>query len=595
MENTSGGGFETVLTAVQINNFNESTPVRFVGVGQALSGTGKNRVEFETPPRLTNGIVLQSIVVDATTNRVDFATIESTAFGAAIVALPDAMYETDINRATITSNVRLSTTQALTLDRTINSLLLTNGADLSGPYVLRIDRGGIAIEDGGSTLGADMALQLGNDIHYNIFTESGTTTIDSRILGVIGGGNIYKSGAGKLVLTGDNFFGQINGASGGIVVNEGTLNVQRSTALGTAAGIGTFVRANAVLELEKTLYGDINISTEALSLDGTGGVANGGALRNIAGNNSWAGTITQAGNTTNLTGILGGFPVTVSSTTHYDVAAGSSLNVSGAIVGNLELIKSGAGTLELSGVFNNTSNQATRILEGTLLLNKEPGINAITTTIEVGSNVNGAPMATLKLGASDQIPDGVLVRVHASGLFDLNNQSEAIDQLQLVSGQTNSADVTLGTGTLTIARQGLDNHFAIYLLSVGKNNAVSGSTITGGTLALNVFGSNDSAAARLNRRFEVNDATNGTDLTITSAIANGSDLLNMGLEKRGFGSLELGGTTANTFTGTTSIVEGTLLLNKTPGVNAMSGPLSIGDGNVTNGFAKSDVVRWLQS
>ena len=119
------------------------------------------------------------------------------------------------------------------------------------------------------------------------------------------------------------------------------------------------------------------------------------------------------------------------------------------------MIKTGGGTLELSGVLANTFDASTRILEGTLLLNKEPGVNALINTIEVGiqqgRRPGGDPQAW-RLRSDARMT--AVIRVHASGLFDLNNQSDAIDQLLLVSGPTGSADVALGTGTLTIARQG---------------------------------------------------------------------------------------------------------------------------------------------
>ena len=49
-----------------------------------------------------------------------------------------------------------------------------------------------------------------------------------------------------------------------------------------------------------------------------------------------------------------------------------------------------------------------------------------------------------------------------------------------------------------------------------------------------------------------------------------------GITKTGFGTLVLGGTTANTFTGDTTVNEGTLILDKgtgAGGVNAIAGRL----------------------
>jgi autotransporter-associated beta strand protein len=473
-------------------------------------------------------------------------------------------FVTDINQAGPLSNVRLGAgVHTLTNARTINSLYLEDGAILVGEnFVLTVESGAMVMGDGSQVNVSTLNLGARTYISVN---AGDTATINSTIVGAATA--ISKSGQGKLTLTGDNQF------AGSMFVNEGLLNIQRSNALGATAG-ATAVRQGATLEIEETSFGAINVLVEGLTLEGTG-FNDLGAIRNIAGNNSWAGTITQAGPNTNLLAVLDGFPVINSGTTFYSVDAGSSLNLSGAITGDVELIKIGEGTLETSGAFANTFNAAARVLEGTLLLNKEPGVNALINFAHVGSDKVGAKAATLKLGGSDQIRDNMTVRVHSSGLFDLNNQADVINDLQLVAGPAGAADVTLGaTGKLIFGNQATDNQAAVIVLTVGSGNP-TGATITGGTIELNSFGAPFQSAARANRLFQINDGVAGTDLTITSVIADGSGLINMQLDKRGFGSLELGGTSANTFTGVTAVVEGTLLLNKTAGVNAIGGALTI--------------------
>ena len=63
--------------------------------------------------------------------------------------------------------------------------------------------------------------------------------------------------------------------------------------------------------------------------------------------------------------------------------------------------------------------------------------------------------------------------------------------------------------------------------------------------------------------------------------------------------MQFDGSLPNTYTGTTTVNDGSLLLNKTGG-GAMSGPLTIGDGVLSGnvqagGLAGSDVVRELQA
>ncbi len=77
--------------------------------------------------------------------------------------------------------------------------------------------------------------------------------------------------------------------TGSTTVSAGVLNIQNSTALGATSG-DTTVNSGAALELQ----GGIAVGAgESLSLSGTG-ISSGGALRNVSGDNSWAGAITLA-------------------------------------------------------------------------------------------------------------------------------------------------------------------------------------------------------------------------------------------------------------------------------------------------------------
>src|SRR5262245_743206 len=93
--------------------------------------------------------------------------------------------------------------------------------------------------------------------------------------------------------------------------------------------------------------------------------------------------------------------------------------------------------------------------------------------------------------------------------------------------------------------------------------------------------------------FAANDAA--STLTVTGSVTNGGHLLTVtgagavnlgggiagagGLTKNGTGTLTLSGRASNTYAGTTGVIDGTLLLNKTPalvGAVAVAGPLTIG-------------------
>lgn len=158
--------------------------------------------------------------------------------------------------------------------------------------------------------------------HARIGVESGTTlTISGAIAPHDGStGSLTKVGAGTLVLAGANTY------TGPTYVNEGLVNLQHASALGTG-NAGTTVASGAQLQLQN----NITVSGESLTLSG------GTALRNVSGANTWAG------------------PLAIASYSTVSVDTGSSLNLSGNLSG-LRLDKVGSGTLILSGDNSATGN-----------------------------------------------------------------------------------------------------------------------------------------------------------------------------------------------------------------------------------------------
>ncbi len=195
----------------------------------------------------------------------------------------------------------------------------------------------------------------------------------------------------------------------------------------------------------------------------------------------------------------------------------------------------------------------------------------------------------LRLGADEQILNDRTVQVWSTGLFDVNGKTENIAGLQLVVDANGGGQVNIGTGGTLVT--GGD----VTVFTRGTTNP-TGASISGGTLALEYFGVNSTA---FQRTWQVNDGALGTDLVVTSAIVDeaGSSLRAAGINKTGFGAMEFGGTTPNTYTGDTTITEGALLLNKgtgAGGVNALAGNVFVGGNDAHRGLAGSDVLRLLQ-
>ncbi len=207
--------------------------------------------------------------------------------------------------------------------------------------------------------------------------------------------------------------------------------------------------------------------------------------------------------------------------------------------------KTSSGTLTLAGTSFNTFDGTYHVSGGTLALNKSLANGAIRGDLVVDSS------GTVRYLADDQILNAstVSISVVDVGTLDLNDHSDSINSVTL--GQFGK--INTGTGVLTvtslIARTGS---------AVGQTSTISGN------LNLNAIG---------NREIQVDDGGDSADDLDISAV-----LLNGGVRKTGNGTLVFSGTSPNTYTGST-IVEGGALILRKGGVNgAILGNLSIGLG-----------------
>ena len=136
-------------------------------------------------------------------------------------------------------------------------------------------------------------------------------------------------------------------------------------------------------------------------------------------------------------------------------------------------------------------------------------------------------------------------------------------KLGSATGLASGAIVTLNNGTLDL--NGFDATSSAFTGAAGTTVTDTSGTAGTSTLVLN-------------------QAANST---ISSAILNGATR-KVGLTKRGNSNVTLDGTSANTYTGLTTITQGTLTLNKS-GVQAIGGDVQIGDG------VDSDVLSVMAS
>lgn len=334
--------------------------------------------------------------------------------------------------------------------------------------------------------------------------------------------DIAKSGDGTLILSGANTF------TGTTNITAGTLIASNASALGTSSG-STYVQIGGTLGIQ----GGITISNEPLVLNGSNSPSV-AALKNVGDSNAYTGTITLSGSAG--TGVI------------MDAAAGS-LDVSGTVSQSTNsnfVTKTGTGTITFSGTTANTYTGGANLNDGTTILAKTAGLNALGTgNIVLGDNVGSAGSAVLQLNASNQISDTSNVTINTDGTMALQGNSEAIKALTMSGG------TVTGSGTLTLGGNMTFN-------GVGANTAsISSNVDLGG-----------------DRIFQVgNNGLNGdNDLTISGTIS-GSGVFT----KSDLGTLAITGSTSNTFTGGMAINDGTVILQKSSGSATGTGSITVGD------------------
>ena len=247
---------------------------------------------------------------------------------------------------------------------------------------------------------------------------------------------LTKTGSGILTLGGANTY------TGLTTISAGALNIQNATALGTTAA-GTTVSAGAALQIQ----GNITVGAEALTLNGSG-VASDGALRNISGNNSWAGAVTlgsastiasDAGTLTH-SGTLanGGFVATY--------GGAGNITASGIISGAGGLTKTGAGTLTLNGAAANTFTGNTTVSGGTLSAKADGALGA---TTKVTINTGGTVLLSSATAGNDRISNSAEIAL-AGGTFHTGGFSETVGKMTLSANST----LDFGTGTSRLTFNG---------------------------------------------------------------------------------------------------------------------------------------------
>jgi len=251
----------------------------------------------------------------------------------------------------------------------------------------------------------------------NVYTDA-TLTVNAHIVGRTGNTTgIVKAGLGTLVVGGAN---DGNISNGICYIQQGVLRLANDTGLGQTTA-GTVVHGGAALELSN----NITVGAESLTITGNG-VANGGALRNVASNTStYGGAITIGNGGARINSDAGGSLILASNlvTSAFNdatIGGNGATTVSGVISGAGNLIKDGSGTLTLSGA--NTYSGETIINAGKLALGGHNVLNGKSialngATLDAGTYTN--TLSTLKVSGGGGIamnPGAVLAFADSSAV-----------------------------------------------------------------------------------------------------------------------------------------------------------------------------------
>jgi fibronectin-binding autotransporter adhesin len=394
-------------------------------------------------------------------------------------------------------------------------------------------------------------------------TYGGTTTLNGGTVQIAADAALGTApaapSAGELVFNGGTLATTTSftlNANRGVTLNsgDGTINTATGTTLsygGIIAGVGDLAKSGAgtlVLSGASSFTGNTTVSAGTLSIssDANLGAAPGGASTGKL-------VLSGALQTTASFALNANRGITLTGTGSINPSAGTTLTYGGIIAGSGNLLMAGAGTLTLSGA--NTYAGTTTISGGTLRISADNNLGAAPVGASPGELVLGGTLQTaasfalnsnrgISLSGTGALsPDAGTTLTYGGIIAGTGNlQMTGAGTLTLSGANTYSGTTTLAGGTLRIGSDAL-----------GNGSATNTLIFNGGTL--NTTGNITLAATRgiTLTSTGILDTNSGTTLTYAGVISGAGDLV-----KNGAGTLVLGGA-ANTY-GDTTINAGTVRL-----------------------------------
>ncbi len=462
------------------------------------------------------------------------------------------LQDSSIVRSTGSGNVvMVGTANTASADSSAFGILVDSGALATTTGTGNLTLRGIG---GGTSGGGNSGVKIGELGAASVTsTSSGSITVQARsgtgagsygILMEFAGSNITSSGTGSVTLAADNIV-LTTGTTIAAGSNVVTLRPATTTDIATDDNGDTIVIGNASGGDVSGSSNQLDVSDDELNLITAG--------RIVIGNAS-AGAVALAGG------------IAAANSTTIEVITGSTINDAGVITfteTNVALNAAG-GIGTTSSLDIQVTNLALTAATGGINVTHTGNVNL--TTVGGVTGVTTTTSGNVSIAATGSITVSQPVSTVGAGTLLLDAQNG--DAGDLIVNNT----VTTNSGLLTLrADDDISSNTSGTLTTTSGSVIVNADddSISGGTITYTAA-VNHGSGASIWRLADADGTMNG--------IISGAG----GFAKNGNGTLTLSGTSANTFTGTTTVDVGTLQLSKTAGLIAIGGALTIGNGSGTD-------------